>query len=157
MTQSTLPCGLYRTGIALPGFEERVPAGSLVQFHNHSDQGVAMVLTPHDNTANRWNFHERGWAADNQEFLESLVALKPEGLYVTSSHLHITREEILPERTLVQLGYNRRADSILFPGRFQDNAIVFPDQGYAFPSPDIQKALEPAGFRVPMPPKSPLH
>ena len=144
-------CGLYRTGAALRGHEEQVGAGILVYFHNHSDQGPPMVLTPHANEHNRWQFHESGWGIEDDAFLAALITLKPEGLYVNVEHLHVTREEIIPPRTLLQLGYNRSGDSILFVGRFEANSIVFPSQGYSFPSPDIQKNLEAAGFNVPRP------
>lgn len=142
-------CGLYRTGLALAGQEEAVAAGILVYFHNHSDQGPAMVQTPHENTHNRWQFHDRGWAASDAEFLNALVPLKAEGLYVNAKHLHISREEIIPSRTLLQLGYNRRGDTLLFIGRFRDNVIEFPEKGYAFEDPAIQELLEPAGFLMP--------
>lgn len=158
-TADELPaCGLYRTGTALPGNEEQIPAGILVYFHNHSDQGPAMVLTPHDNEHNRWRFHERGWPVESPDFIEALVALKPEGLYVNKQHIHISRDEIIPERMLLQLGYNRGGDSILFVGRFAENSITFPSQGYAFTTTDIQDSLEPVGFSVPRPkPPSEVH
>jgi hypothetical protein len=110
-----------------------------------------MVLTPHDNENNRWRFHERGWSVEEPDFIAAMVALKPEGLYVNSEHIHISREEIIPERMLIQLGYNRSGDSILFVGRFEANTITFPSQGYAFTTPDIQSSLEPVGFNVPRP------
>ena len=144
-------CGLYRTGRALPGHEEQLPAGALVYFHNHSDQGPAMVLTPHDNEHNRWRFHDRGWAVEDAAFVEAMIPLRPEGLYVNHEHIHISREEIIPGRTLLQLGYNRSGDSILFVGRFDANTITFPSEGYRFEDPEIQKHLEPAGFNVPRP------
>lgn len=140
-------CGLYRTGRALLNAEEQVPEGVLVYFHNHSDQDSALVLTPHVNEHNRWRFHDRGWPVEDAEFISALVALKPEGLYVTAVHLHVTHEEIIPERTLVQLGYNRSGDSILFVGRFEENTITFPSQGYT--SASLEARLEPVGFNVP--------
>jgi len=144
-------CGLYRTGAALTGHENEVPANVLVYFHNHSDQGPPMVLTPHANSHNRWQFHDRGWSVDESDFLAALIALKPEGLYLNTEHLHVTREEIIPERTLLQLGYNRRGDSILFPARFVGNTIEFPEQGYSFGSPEVQIGLEAVSFNVPRP------
>jgi hypothetical protein len=147
---SELPaCGLYKTGLPLPDHEEQVPAGILVYFHNHSDQGPPMVQTPHSNTHNRWQFHERGWAVSDTEFLAALVPLKAEGLYTNPEHLHVSREEVIPQRSLMQLGYNRGADSLLFIGRFQDNTIAFPEQGYSFTTADIQARLEPVSFQVP--------
>lgn len=142
-------CGLYRTGVALPGHEEQVGAEILVSFHNHSEQGPPLVLTPHANENNQWEFHERGWLVEDDGFLEALVPLKPEGFYVNRDHIHVSREEVIPERTLLQLGYNRRGDSILFLARFAGTTITFPTQGYSFRSPEVQALLERADFRVP--------
>jgi hypothetical protein len=142
----------------LPGNEEKVGEGILVSFHNHSDQGKPFVATAHGNTNNRWEFHERGWAAEDIGFLEALVPLKPEGLYIITEHVHVTREEIIPPKTLLQLGYNRSADTILFVARFEENVIKFASSGYAFPSPEVQSLLEPAGFNIPQPrPEEKLH
>jgi len=151
MTTKLPDCGLYRTGIALRGNEAQVPAGILISFHNHSDQGVPMVATPHANENNCWQFHERGWAADDDAFLAALVALKAEGLYINTHHLHVTREEIVPEKTLMQLGYNRAGDSIVFIARFEGNAIVFPSEGYQVESSEFQQHLQPVEFNVPRP------
>ena len=151
-------CGLYRSGMELAGAEEQVAAGRLIYFHNHSEGGPPLVLTPHANENNRWQFHERGWIVEDADFLESLVPLKPEGLYVNTRHLHVTREEIIPGRTLVQLGYNRSGEGILFIGRFEGNSITFPTKGYALRGTDVLEQLAPAGFNVPgtTPPES-LH
>ncbi len=126
-------------------------AERLVLFHNHSDAGAPMVLTPHENRENRWRFHERGWKADDADFLAALVALKPEGLYTTREHIHFGRDDILPPKSLVQLGYNRSGVSILFVGRFENNAIAFPDKGFSFTTTDVQALLDPVEFLVPLP------
>jgi hypothetical protein len=144
-------CGLYRTGQSLSGHDEHVGEGRLVYFHNHSEQGPPLVLTPHANSHNRWQFHDRGFLVEDEAFLDALIALKPEGFYINTEHLHISREEIIPPHSLLQLGYNREADSILFVARFEGNTISFPSEGYSFSSPDIQKVLEPAGFAFPRP------
>ena len=151
-------CGLYRTGAALPGNEEQVREGILVRFHNHSEQGKPFVATPHENTNNRWQFHDQGWAAEDETFLSTMIPLKAEGFYINAEHLHISREEIIAPHTLLQLGYNRAGDSILFVARFEGNTIAFSENGYGFPSPDMQEHLEPAGFNVPQPrPEEKLH
>ena len=107
------PCGLYRTGTSLPKYEQDVPGGVLIYFHNHSDKGPPIVLLPRKNEHNNWAFHEKGWLVEDPGFIGALVPLKSQGLYVvTERHLHISREEILPEKTLVQLGYNRSGDTI---------------------------------------------
>ena len=145
-------CGLYRTGVSLPGHEDAVPAGRLVHFHNHSTQGPPIVLVPESNTANRWTFHERGWLVEDPGFIKALVPLLPEGLYVVARrHLHLSREEMIPEQTLVQVGYNRSGDTILFPARFEGTTITFPDRGFRFESPKVQEVLDRVNFKVPAP------
>jgi hypothetical protein len=150
MGSDSLPdCGLYRTGVSLVSHEEQVTAGCLVSFHNHSDRGIPMVQTPHNNENNRWTFHDHGFGVEDPGFLRALIPLKPEGLYVvTENHLHISEEEIISERTLVQLGYNRSADSILFVAKQKGNTIVFPTKGFRFESPDFQTTLQPVAFSV---------
>jgi hypothetical protein len=149
-------CGLYRTGIPLEGKEDSVAAERLVFFHNHSEQGPPLVLMPSVNEHNRWQFHDRGYLVESPGFLENLVPLRPEGFYILKGHVHVGRDEIIPERALVQLGYNRKAEPILFMGRFEGNTIVFPTTGYRFDSLDLFDHLEPAGFLVPKPKES-LH
>ncbi len=152
MTEALPDCGIYRAGRDLPGHEEQITAGSLIYFHNHSEQGPPLVLLPHENTHNRWTFHKTGWLVEDPAFIAELVPLKPQGFYlVTGNHLHLAREEVLPEKSLVQLGYNRRGDSILFPAKFEGLTITFPTRGYRFESPDVQKRLTPAGFVAPVP------
>ena len=145
------PCGLYRTGRALPGQEEKIPAGKLVMFHNHSDQGPPLVLLPATNENNVWTFHKSGWAVHAPEFLQALVPLRAEGLYVVSGQIYTSREQMLPDKTLVQLGYNRDGDSILFPADFVGNSIHFPTQGFRFKSTEVQKNLASVGFIRPSP------
>jgi len=136
-------CGLFRTGVTLAGHEKEVPANILVSFHNHSDQGTAMVQLPHQNEHNVWSFHNRGWGIKDPEFIRAMIALKPQGVYVISGHhLHVSEEKTIPENTLVQLGYNRAGDSIIFVGSQHQNSIVFPETGYRFENPDVQKFLK---------------
>jgi len=143
------PCGLYRTTAPLPGKEEKVSAGRLVFYHNHSEQGPPLVLTPHANEHNVWTFHERGWLVEDPDWPETLVPLLPEGYYVLKAHVHLAKqEEVLPERTLVQLGYDQRARPILFPAQFEGSTIRFSDRGYGFED-GVFAALEPAPFVAP--------
>ncbi len=151
---SELPkCGLYRTGITLPGSEDQVQAQSLVFFHNHSEQGSPLVLLPHANENNRWTFHERGYLVESQPFIDELVPLISEGYYILSVHVHVGKDDMIPERSLVQVGYNRKAEPLMFVGRFEGNSIAFPVRGYRFESLDLFEQLEPAGFMVPKPKK----
>lgn len=147
---STLPaCGLYRTGTPFPGREEAIPAGSLIHFHNHSEEGPPIVQQPESNADNRWVFGEEGWLVEDDAFISAMVPLRPEGLYVITEPTQVAPENILPPRSLVQLGYNRRADPILFVGQFEANSILFPTRGFRFHNLDIFERLERANFEVP--------
>ena len=142
------PCGLYRTTAPLPGREDKLGAGQLVFYHNHSEQGSPLVLTPHASTDNRWEFHTKGWLVDDPGWPATLEPLQPEGYYVLTQHVHLARhEEVLPERTLVQLSYDRGGRVILFPARLEGRTIRFPERGFGF-GDDVFERLEPAGFLV---------
>ncbi len=149
-------CGLYRTGRSLPGHEEAVPPGALVMFHNHSPEGAPIVLMPKDNQHNRWSFHDRGWLVRGPEaadFLARLVRVPREGYYVVHKHLHVP-DGVLPERALVQVGYNRDAHPILFPARPVEGGIAFPTRGYRFEKLAVFEHLREAGFDL-SPPAAP--
>jgi len=143
------PCGLYRTTEPLPEREDKVAAERLVFYHNHSEQGPPLVLTPHANEHNVWQFHEKGWLVQATEWPETLQPLLPEGYYLVRRDMRLAQEaETLPARTLVQLGYDRQARPIVFPARFEGNTISFPEQGFGF-SDEVFGNLEPAPFRAP--------
>ena len=142
------PCGLYRTTAALPGHEEAVPPGRLVYFHNHSERGPPIVLLPASNTHNKWTFHPRGHLAQDAAYLASLDSLKPEGLYRLREHFHPDASRVVAKGALAQLGYNRRADPILFFPQVVsgENAIMFPSSGMGIP-PAVYDLLEPLDLR----------
>ena len=141
------PCGLYRTTAPMPGRSEQVPAGRLVYMHNHSQQGPPLVLLPARNVHNRWIFHDRGYLVRDLAYLDTLRSLPAEGFYVLVEHLHVTGA-VLPERSLVQLGYDLAGRPILFPARRVENTIVFPDRGFRFDHDALLARIEPAGFVV---------
>lgn len=142
------PCGIYRTTAPLPGKEEWVRENLLVYFHNHSQQGPPLLLLPATNNENRWEFHDKGYLIREIEYVDTLVGLKEEGLYVLSEPIYLSRDEFIPEETLVQLGYNRAADPILFLAKFTNNEIVFPTSGLKC-TLEIFDMLRPVNFRVP--------
>ncbi len=144
------PCGLYRTGMALVGQEDNVPKGILIMFHNHSDQGPPIVLRPVSNEHNRWEFHKSGWSVQDPGFIKVMVPLKAEGLYTVTGQIYVERERRIAERSLVQLGYNRNGDSILFLADFVGNSIHFPSQGFRFTNPSVQANLKKVPFSVPV-------
>ncbi len=141
------PCGLYRTRAALPGHEERVRAGMLVQFHGHSNSGEgAELLLPDHAVDNRWHFHGPAIAVSDPAWAtEALAPLPPEGLYVLRRHIHAP-DRTLPERCLVELGYDAQGRPILFVARWEDHAIQFPTKGYRFDDDSIFGDLDPVPF-----------
>ncbi len=148
MQSSLPPCGLYKTTEALPGKEQWVRANLLVYFHNHSQQGPPLILLPSSNQHNRWGFHEKGYLIREPSFVSTLTPLKDEGLYVLRDPIYLSRDEFIPERTLVQLGYTRSADPILFLADFVENGIRFPDNGLKCTT-EIFGMLEEVNFATP--------
>ncbi len=71
-----------------------------------------------------------------------------EGMYVLTEPIYLSRDEFIPEETLVQLGYNRAGDPILFLGKFLENQIVFPNSGLKC-TPEIFEMLKPVNFKLP--------
>src|ERR1700733_1973589 len=106
-------CGLYRTTKPLPDHEGAVTAGLLVYFHNHSDSGLPVVMLPDHNVLNRWHFHGAGIPFRGLAWADSLVKLPNEGFYVLRKALEFEGAS-WPKSTLVQLGYTKTGDAILF-------------------------------------------
>jgi hypothetical protein len=153
-TDSDLPpCGLYKTTRPLPNKEQWVRENLLVYFHNHSQQGPPLLLLPASNEHNRWTFHDKGYLIRDQEFVDTLESVEDEGFYILTEPLYLSEDEFIQERTLVELGYNRAAEPILFMGKFEENAIIFPESGLKCTA-EIFDMLEPAEFRVPNAPSS---
>ena len=143
-------CGLYVTGIALEGKEEAVGAGQLVYFHNHSRQGPPIVLLPEQNTHNRWSFADQGFLVEGagaDAFMGRLEARPKQGFYVATAKIDVPGGEI-PPRLLLQLGYNRRGEVILFPAQVHGNGVQFPEKGFRFGETGVLASLRPADFMV---------
>jgi hypothetical protein len=142
------PCGIYKTRVALSGKDEWVRENLLVYFHNHSQQGPPLVLLPAANSHNRWTFHDKGYLVKDDEFAPGLLELLPEGYYILNEAIFLSHDESIPPQTLVQLGYNRAADPILFLSQFDDNTIHFPANGLKC-TLEIFDLLRPVDFRTP--------
>lgn len=136
-TKTMLPsCGLYRTTKPLAGHEEQFPAGLLVYFHNHSDSGLPQVLSPDHNVHNRWHFHGPGVEFRGLSWADSLVKVPLEGFYLLKRELSFDGGT-WPKGALVQLGYTRNGDPILFIGqvrtKLDENDLWFSDRGVGIP------------------------
>jgi hypothetical protein len=125
-------CGLYRTTKALPGNEERVPAGTLVYFHNHSDSGLPQVLAPDHNVHNRWHFHGPAIEFRGLSWADSLQKVPDEGFFTLRKELSFDGGK-WPKGALVQLGYTKAGEAILFiarvRSRLDENDLFFSDKG----------------------------
>ena len=153
----TLPAaGLYRTLFAHPNAEHAraVPGGVLVYFHPTSEQGPPLVALPEGNAHNAWSFSRKGFLIPETSWCATLSPLPPQGYYVASSDLVLQNGQKLPQGMLVQLGYTRQAQPIVFPSRHdaEANAIVFAEQGALIT--DLQLLdLAPLPFRMMAPAK----
>ena len=131
--KSLLPdCGLFRTTKPLPGHEDEVPAGILVYFHNHSDSGLPVVVAPEHNVHNRWHFHGAGIPFRGLSWADSMVKLPTEGFYMLR-RAHSFDGGEWPKGALVQLGYTRQGDPILFiaqaRAQLEENDLFFSNSG----------------------------
>jgi hypothetical protein len=133
-------CGLYRTTKALPGHEERIPAGTLVYFHNHSDSGLPQVLAADHNVYNRWHFHGPGIEFRGLSWADSLTKVPEEGFFTLRRELPFDGGS-WPKGTLVQLGYTKQGEAILFIARVRsrlaENDLFFSDKGVAVKSDQL--------------------
>jgi hypothetical protein len=132
-SKNVLPaCGLYRTTKPLPDHEDEVGESTLVYFHNHSDAGLPVVVAPDHNILNRWHFHGAGIPFRSLAWADSLVRLPSEGFYTLRKSLEFDGGS-WPRSTLVQLGYTRTADPILFIAQLRsaldENDLFFSDRG----------------------------
>jgi hypothetical protein len=148
-------CGLYRTGIALAGKADSVPAGTLVYFHNHSEQGPPLVQLPHANTHNHWTFHRKGYLVEGdggEAFLAAMERLPRQGYYVATGPVGLGKDREVAARGLVQVGYNRAGHPIVFVPESRGASFSFPETGFRFESLEIFESLREAGFDRPVEP-----
>ena len=126
------PCGLYRTTKPLPEHEEQFPPGTLVYFHNHSDSGLPVVLAPDHNVMNQWHFHGAGTPFRGLSWADSLVKMPEQGFYMLRKQLDFDGGS-WPKGALVQLGYTRTGEPILFIAQLRaarpENDLWFSDKG----------------------------
>jgi hypothetical protein len=135
--ESTRPCGLYRTTVAIEG---KVPADALVYFHNHGDPGPGVYL------AERWAhnravFATRGALVPDAAWPTTLVALPKEGFYRVDEELWCCAKRCrrFAQGALVQLGYNARAEPILFVPTVGERGVALPRRGNKIDEANLAK------------------
>jgi len=130
-------CGLYRTTRPLPD-DPRVGEAMLVSFHDHSEQGVPVVLLPAFNVFNRWQWEVEAVVADDEAWIASMRRLPAEGFYALRAPLTLRGEKsapggVWPAGTLVQLGYDRAGGAIVFIAQQRhalgENDLWFAEKG----------------------------
>jgi hypothetical protein len=140
-----IACGIYRATVAIG---DSVPAGALVYYHNHGDPGPGVYL-PREWRLNRAVFHERGTTVPDVHYPLSLEPLLPEGLYRVVAPFDCCERQCqhFEEDLLVQLGYNGKAQPILFVPELIDGALGFPATG-ALVDEETLARLQPLKVRM---------
>ena len=146
-TKSSLPaCGLYLTTKPLAGHEEQFPAGLLVYFHNHSDSGSPAGARPRPQCAQSMALPRPGGRVSGLSWADGFVKMIAEGFYTLRRELSFDGGT-WPKGALVQLGYTRNADPILFIGqvrtKLDENDLWFSDRGVGI-SRDQLSILDPS-------------
>ncbi len=127
-TTTLPPCGLYRTTTPIA----EIPAGSLVYFHNHGRPGPGVYL-PSRWVQNRAQFAGQGTLLP-QPTAAAAASLQPlarEGFYrvteaFTCCSKGCRRYEV---DSLVQLGYDGRAQALLFVPEWTPEGLHIPETG----------------------------
>lgn len=163
MGQRHLLCGIYQTlkPIQVTGAKgpQEIATGLLVQLHNHKEQAKPVLQLPEKNLHNRWTFAKQALLIEDPNYEPALRELKTEGFYRLKSHFHIDEVRIIEKGALVQLGYTKHAQPILFPPHLlRDlNGLAFPKTGIHI-ADDVYQLLETLSIRGPfVPQKEKLH
>jgi len=144
--------GIYKTTKALSGHEPQVQPGMLILIRTDGEFAPASVLLPVQNTNNQWRFQMPGIKVPNPDFgwADTLQKLPHEGFY------SLTREYSFPnggrwlENAIVQLGYTRAGDPILFIAQRRSplvsNDLWFSDKGVRLTLEEAQSLIKPLAW-----------
>ncbi|MBX3246177.1 MAG: hypothetical protein KF901_03265 [Myxococcales bacterium] len=126
------PNGLYRTTIPHPLAPEDFPAGRLVYVGRKGEE--PFVVVPHFNENNRWFWREPVTPLTDERWASSLFPLPVEGFYTLPRVLELGGGGRWLENAIVQLGYDRSGQGILFVAEkremMEENALYFSDRGH---------------------------
>ena len=119
-------CGIYRTS---EGIGE-IPAERLVYFHNHGDPGPGLYL-PENWKNNQVQFSQRGHTLEDTVFSHTLEPLMAQGFYRVGREFYCCKKNCVHFKInqLVQLGYDGKANPILFFPFWKKAELCFPDKG----------------------------
>ena len=129
------PCGLYRTVTRIG----TVDANRLVSFHNHGSPGPGIYL-PREWHYNRAEFQTEGQVIEDLALLRFLEPLPSEGFYAVVEAFHCCPERcrLFERDALLQLGYNARAEPILFIPEIVNSMLAVPANGWKTQIENIQ-------------------
>ena len=134
--------GLYRTTEAYPLNPETFPRGILVYVGERD--GQTFVVVPHNNRHTRWFWQEPVTPLTDAIWAGTLMRLPQEGYYSLPESLTFEGGGRWLENAIVQLGYNRAGEGIVFVAEMHEkadvNALLFSDRGQKI-SDDILNRL----------------
>jgi hypothetical protein len=131
------PCGLYRTTKPLC---DHISEGRLVYYHNHGNPSAAAYL-PERWSLNRAQFAKQGHPIPDGDIAKTLEPLPEEGFYVVEETFFCCENECREYQTdqLVQLGYNSKAEPILFQPELVEGNFAIPEHGTRINLERVQK------------------
>ncbi|TPV93134.1 MAG: hypothetical protein B7733_22040 [Myxococcales bacterium FL481] len=127
--------GIYKTTKYLPGHEAEVGPEQLILIRTDGEFAPASVLLPVRNEHNQWHFRMPGIKIPptSLNWRDTLQTLPREGFYRLTREFRFGDGGVWPENSLVQLGYNQRAEPILFIAQRRtplvSNDLHFSDKG----------------------------
>ena len=125
--------GLYRTTKSYSGYEQEIPEGALVYVGKNPDTGVTFVVRPGSNRRNRWYWGEPTIPLRSTVWAQTLIPLRAEGFYTLPQDIDTGDGGRWIKNAIVQLGYNREGQGIIFVGELHDNeernVLLFSDRG----------------------------
>ncbi|MBK8262356.1 MAG: hypothetical protein IPK80_13600 [Nannocystis sp.] len=149
---ATYQPGIYKTTKALPGQEAQVQPGMLILIRTDAEFAPASVLLPVQNNNNQWRFQMPGLKVPSPDFgwANSLIKLPHEGFYRLLREHSFGDEGRWIKNAIVQLGYTRSADPILFIAQRRSplvaNDLFFSDKGVRVDLTTLSDMIEPLAW-----------
>jgi hypothetical protein len=144
--------GIFKTTKYLPGHEAQVGPNQLVLVRTDGEFAPASVLLPNNNENNQWFFGMPGIKVPPTSFGwgESLLKLPHEGFYRLRREMTFDGGGRWLKNGIVQLGYNRQGDPILFIATRRNpltaNTLWFSDKGMRVELEGLDDLVEPLAW-----------
>jgi hypothetical protein len=144
--------GIYKTTKYLPGQEAQVGPDLMVLIRTDGEFAPASVLLPNNNTNNQWFFSMPGIKVPSTSFgwASTLKKLPHEGFYRLKREMTFGDDAKWLVNGIVQLGYNRQGDPILFIATRRNpltsNSLWFSDKGVKVELDEIHDICEPLAW-----------